>query len=152
MFSTAEMAEVVSGRAWVRAMLEVEAALARAKARAGLITGEVANEISAVCRASDFDPIAIGRGAEPAANPVLPLLDMLRMKLGPEAAADVHGGATSQDVVDTAMMLVSRHALDILLNTVDRVQGHCARLAREHRDTVMAGRTLLQQAVPITLG
>ncbi|MGH2607625.1 MAG: 3-carboxy-cis,cis-muconate cycloisomerase [Tepidiformaceae bacterium] len=152
MFSTQEMGEVVSGRAWVRAMLQVEAALARAKARSGLITDVVADEIASVCLESEFDPVAIGREAAAAANPVVPLVEMLRARLGHEAAAEVHRGATSQDILDTAIMLVARQAIDVLLGTIERMEANCAALAQEHRDTVMAGRTLLQQAVPITFG
>jgi 3-carboxy-cis,cis-muconate cycloisomerase len=152
MFSTPEMAEAVSGRSWVRAMLRVEVTLARAQARAGVIPLDAAEEIAALCGQAEFDITEIGRGAASSASPVVPVVEMLRAKLGPDAAPHVHRGATSQDIIDTAMMLIARDALDLLLGTVERVEGGCARLARAHRDTVMAGRTLMQQAETITFG
>jgi 3-carboxy-cis,cis-muconate cycloisomerase len=89
-------------------------------------------------------------------DPVVPLVRRLRAEVaaraGDEAAAAVHFGATSQDVLDSAAMLVARRGRDPILAELDAVVAACARLAREHRDTVMAGRTLLQQAQPVTFG
>jgi 3-carboxy-cis,cis-muconate cycloisomerase len=142
----------VSDEAWLEAMLEVERALAAAEARAGVIPSEAAKAIAGACRAERFDAAALGDAGRAPGNPVEPLVRALRDAVGEEAADDVHRGATSQDILDTAAMLVSRRALDQILETLDAVAGECARLAEDHRSTPVAGRTLLQQAVPTTFG
>lgn len=142
----------MSDRAWLQAMLDFEAALARACARAGLISAESAETITAACRAGDFDLGEIGRQSAQSGNPAIPMLAALRARLPDAAAGDVHRGATSQDVIDTAMMLVTRRALEPLLEDAGAVGRSCAALAAAHRETLMLGRTLLQQAVPTTFG
>ena len=138
----------MSDRAWLQAMLDFEAALARATAPA-----EAAEAIAAACVADDgFDIEAIGRSAAEAGTPVPGLLKALRAKLPEQAASHVHRGATSQDVVDTAAMLVARRALAPLLEDLGVAADACAALAERYRDTPMAGRTLLQQAAPVTFG
>ena len=147
--------EAVCGGAWLQAMLDVEAALAVAEARAGLIPPEDAEAIARHCDADLFDAGEIGHRGRPAGNPVPALARALTERVAEtsEAAArHVHRGATSQDITDTAAMLVSRRTLDLILAEVDGIAGACARLAKEHRDTPMAGRTLLQQALPTTFG
>jgi 3-carboxy-cis,cis-muconate cycloisomerase len=147
--------EAVSGRAWLQAMLDAEGALAVAEARAGLIPPEDAEAIASCCDAGRFDAGEVGLGGRPAGNPVPALARALTEEVArtSEAAArHVHRGATSQDITDTAAMLVSRRALDLILAEVDGIAGACARLAGDHRDTPMAGRTLLQQALPTTFG
>jgi 3-carboxy-cis,cis-muconate cycloisomerase len=144
--------EAVGDRAWLQAMLDVEAALARAQAAAGVIATEHAEAIAAACRAERYDIDALGVQAAAVGNPAAPLVRALRAQVGDPAAADVHRGATSQDVVDSAAMLVARRALEALLDDLGGAAEAAARLASEHRATVMAGRTLLQQAVPITFG
>ncbi|HXM56710.1 MAG TPA: 3-carboxy-cis,cis-muconate cycloisomerase [Candidatus Dormibacteraeota bacterium] len=146
------MAEAVSDEAWLRAMLDVEAALAAAEAAAGVIPAEAAAAIRATCAGAGIDVARIGRDAAASATPVVPLARALTAAVPGEAAGFVHWGATSQDVVDTAMMLVARRALDVLLGELDGLADACAALAERHRDTLMAGRTLLQQALPITFG
>jgi len=143
--------EATSGQAWLAAMLEAEAALARAEAQAGVIPADAADAIAAGCR-GDFDLAEITERGRATGTPVGPLVSALREAVGGEAAPYVHYGATSQDTLDTASMLVAKRALDLILGEVDRVVTACAGLAREHRDTVMAARTLLQQAVPTTFG
>jgi 3-carboxy-cis,cis-muconate cycloisomerase len=152
MFSTPAMSAAVSGRAWVRAMLEVEAALASAEAACGVIPQSAAEAIIAGCRSAEVEPGDLAPAVLAAGNPAGPLLEALRARLPPEAADYLHWGATSQDVVDSAMMLVAREALKLLLADLELAAGAAARLADEHRGTIMAGRTLLQQAVPITFG
>ena len=147
--------EAVSGRAWLQAMLDAERALAVAGARAGLIPPDDAEAIARHCDAGLFDAGEIGHKGRPAGNPVPALARALTevvAKTSEAAARHVHMGATSQDITDTAAMLVSRRALDLILTEVDGIADACARLAREHRDTPMAGRTLLQQALPTTFG
>jgi 3-carboxy-cis,cis-muconate cycloisomerase len=144
--------EATTDAAWLQAMLDVEAALARAQAAAGLIAGGHADAIAAACRADLYDLDAIGAEAAAVGNPAAPLVRALRGRVGYPAAADVHRGATSQDVVDSAAMLVARRALAPLREDLAAAAAAAARLADEHRATVMAGRTLLQQAVPISFG
>jgi 3-carboxy-cis,cis-muconate cycloisomerase len=141
------VAAEVSDRAWLQAMLDFEAALARAVA-----PEDAAEAIAAACVADGFDVDEIGRSAAATATPVPGLLAFLRAKLPDEAAAHVHRGATSQDVVDTAAMLVSRRALVPLLEDLAAAADACAALAECFRDTPMAGRTLLQQALPTSFG
>jgi 3-carboxy-cis,cis-muconate cycloisomerase len=138
-----EIRDAVSDRAWLDAMLEAERALAAAEAQAAVITQEAADAVAAATRQVRVDPAA-GRAA---GNPVEPLVSALR-----EHAPFVHHGATSQDIIDTAAALVARRALELILAELDTVAGECARLADQHRATVMPGRTLLQQATPTTFG
>ena len=147
--------EAVGGRAWLQAMLDAEAALARAEARVGLIPREAAEAIASCCDADRFDPEEIGRAGRAAGNPVVPLVKALTAAVSEtseEAARHVHKGATSQDINDTAAMLVARRALDLILADLDGLAAACARLADDHRDTPIAGRTLLQQALPTVFG
>ena len=150
--TTPEMAEAVSDSAWLAAMLEVEAALAAAQASVGLIPAAAAEAIARACDATAFDLEQLGRHAAGSANPAVPLVAALRAAVPAEQEPYVHFGATSQDVLDTAMMLVVRRGLDLLLADLEGLVHACAHLAREHRLTPMAGRTLLQQAVPVSFG
>ena len=147
--------QAVSGRAWLQAMLDAEAALAAAEARVGLIPAEAAAAIASCCDADLFDAGEIGHSGRAAGNPVPALVRALTgevRKASEDAARHVHRGATSQDVTDTAAMLVCRRSLGLILDEVDGIAGACARLAEEHRGTLMPGRTLLQQAIPVTFG
>lgn len=141
-------AEAVSDTAWLQAMLDVEAALARAQAAVGLVSADDAEAIGRACRAEDFDVAALGAAAAQSGNPVVPLVAALRERGSPH----VHRGATSQDVLDSATVLVARRALEPLRDDVAGAADAAAALARAHRSTPMAGRTLLQQAVPVTFG
>lgn len=150
-----EFSEAVSGRAWLSAMLEAEGALAVAQARAGLISQEDADAIVSCCDVDHFDPGKIGRKGRAKGNPVPPLVRALTEAVSgvsEDAARHVHRGATSQDIMDTAAMLLCRRALGMILTEVDGVSAACAGLAETHRDTLMPGRTLLQQALPTTFG
>ena len=140
-FAPAALRAAVADDAWLAAMLEAEAALARAQAAEGVISAEDAAAVAAACRES------YEVGGRETANPVVPLARALR-----ERAPRAHLGATSQDILDTAAMLVAKRARALILADLDGVVAACARLAREHRATVMAGRTLLQQAQPVTFG
>jgi 3-carboxy-cis,cis-muconate cycloisomerase len=154
-FVTDEFSEAVSGKAWLSAMLEVEGALALAQARAGLISRKDADAIVSCCDVDRFDPGEIGHKARAKGNPVPPLVRALTEAVSgvsEDAASHVHRGATSQDIMDTAAMLVCRNALGMILTELDAVSAACAWLADTHRDTLMPGRTLLQQALPTTFG
>ncbi len=150
--STDLMLATVSDRAWVQAMLDVEAALARAESRIGLIPAAAADGIASHCRVDEFDVAQLGRAAVRSANPVVPLVNALRAAVPKDAAPYVHHGATSQDILDTAMMLIARRGLDLILADLDQAAAAAATLADLHRATLMAARTLLQQALPTTFG
>jgi 3-carboxy-cis,cis-muconate cycloisomerase len=151
-FARGPVAAQVDDRAMLQAMLDAEAALARASAGAGVIPAAAAMAIAACCDARRFDVAALGRASAAAGNPVVPLVRALAEQVPGEAAAHVHQGATSQDVLDTAAMLVAHRALGPLLEDLAATAAACARLAEAHGGTVLAGRTLLQQAVPVTFG
>jgi len=138
----------VSGRAWLQALLDFEAALARAQARAGEISHEQADEIVALCDAGRYDAGAIGEGAAEIGNPAGAVVKLLQA----QTDAPVHKDATSQDAVDTAAMLVTKRALKPLLIDLRATANVAADLAGRHRDTTIIGRTLLQQANPTTFG
>jgi 3-carboxy-cis,cis-muconate cycloisomerase len=146
-----EVRDAVSERAWLEAMLASERALARAEARVGVIPAEAAEAIAAACGPERFDVAQLAVEGRRVANPDEPLVRALVAEAG-EAGRWVHWGATSQDVLDTASMLVARGALDVILGELDRVADGCAALAEAHRTTPMAARTVLQQAVPTTFG
>ncbi len=152
LFTTPEMAAIFSGAAHVAAMLRFEAALARASARAGVIPQPAADAIAAGCRVATFDVAALYQEAAHAGTPAIPLVRMLTEQVGAEAGKYVHWGATSQDAIDTALMLQMRAGLDILVAGLLEAGAACATLAEQHRATLMAGRTLLQQALPIPFG
>jgi 3-carboxy-cis,cis-muconate cycloisomerase len=151
-FTTAAMMDATSDAAWLAAMLRFEAELAAAEAAVGVIPSESAALIADVCTANRYDIEQLGRDAAASATPVVPMLAALRAHLPAPARQHVHHAATSQDVLDTATMLVARAALDLVLDDLAGLALACADLAARHRDTVMAGRTLLQQATPITFG
>jgi 3-carboxy-cis,cis-muconate cycloisomerase len=152
LFSTPQMSATFSSEAHVRGMLAFEAALARAEARAGIIPQEAADSISAYCRVELFDVSAIYRETVSAGTPAIPLVHMLTSHVEGEARKYVHWGATSQDAIDTALMLQIRDGLDLLVEGLLDICASCAKLAEQHRNTLMVGRTLLQQALPITFG
>ena len=147
-----DAAGATTDRAWLQAMLDFEAGLARAQAGASVISQADADAIAAACDASRYDPGEIGAAAAGIGNPAGPLVKALKAAVGGEAAANVHNGATSQDVLDSAAMLVAKRALEPLLADLQASANAAAKLAARHRGTPMAGRTLLQQAVPVTFG
>jgi 3-carboxy-cis,cis-muconate cycloisomerase len=147
-----ELREAVSGRAWLGAMLEAERSLAAAGAAAGVVPAEAASAIAAACSADAFDWGTLLEEGRRAGTPAEPLVRAIVGRVGGDAGRYVHLGATSQDIVDTAAMLIARTALDVVLRDLGHVAAACATLAGAHRDTPMAGRTMLQQAVPTTFG
>ncbi|WP_394428722.1 nitrosuccinate lyase [Streptomyces sp. SGAir0957] len=141
--------------AFLQAMLDAEAGLARAQARLGTVPAPAAALITDTARAERFDLREVALRARAAANPVVALVGMVAEAVGradPEAAHYVHQGSTSQDVLDTALMLVGARTADLVLGDLDRVAAALARLAEVHRATPMAARTLGQHAVPTTFG
>ncbi|MEX2314534.1 MAG: 3-carboxy-cis,cis-muconate cycloisomerase, partial [Thermomicrobiales bacterium] len=152
LFGTPAMAAVFSGEAHVRAILAFEAGLARAQARAGVIPEEVADAIAAACRVELFDVPALYREAASAGTLAIPLVKTLTARVEGEHGRFVHWGATSQDAIDSALMLQMRDGLDLLIDDLLALGDGLASLAELHRRTPMIGRTLLQQALPITFG
>ena len=152
LFVPDELREAVSDGAWLRAMLEAERALANAQALADVVPAHAAAAIAEGCDPDLYDIERMCREGRAAGNPVEPLVRALREEVGGEAAPFVHFGATSQDVLDSAAMLVARDARRLIDDELDGVAAACARLTGEHRTSLMAARTLLQQAVPTTFG
>lgn len=146
-------AEAATGDpAFLRALLDAEAALTRAQASLGLAPDEAAAAVTTAAGAARFDVHALALRARAGGNPVIPLVADLGAAVGAGHSPYVHRGATSQDIMDTATMLVAVRTLDLVLADLARTERALARLAREHRDTVMPGRTLTQHAVPTTFG
>ncbi|MFJ7995659.1 3-carboxy-cis,cis-muconate cycloisomerase [Streptomyces sp. NPDC096310] len=146
-------AEAATGdAAFLRAMLDTEAALTRAQAALGLAPAEAARAVGAACATARLDARDLALRARDGGNPVIPLVAALTAALPAAFAPYVHRGATSQDILDTAAMLVAVRTLEPVLGDLARTERALARLASEHRDTVMPGRTLTQHAVPTTFG
>jgi 3-carboxy-cis,cis-muconate cycloisomerase len=140
-----------SDEAFLRALLDAEAALTRTWAGLGLAPAEAATAVNAAA-AADLDVQAIALEARDGGNPVIPLVARLTEAVGEEYGPYVHRGATSQDIMDTALMLVARRTRALVLADLERAARALGRLAGTHRDTVMPGRTLTQHAVPTTFG
>jgi 3-carboxy-cis,cis-muconate cycloisomerase len=138
--------------AWLRAMLDAEAGLARALERAGLAPAGAGEAVTAAARAGNFDPNELGGLAALTGNPVPGLARALARQVPQTAVSAVHRGATSQDIVDTAAMLLAKRAIRVIQADLARAADAAAGLAAAHRDSIMIGRTLLQQAVPVTFG
>lgn len=148
-----EMARLVGWEARVTAMVDVERALALALGSAGVVSVEDARTAAAACDVTRLDPAALAARAAGAATPVIPLVSALSAAAGGTGASPaLHLGATSQDIVDTAMALQLRPALERIEHLLLRAGDRCAELAEVHAADVMAGRTLGQHAVPITFG
>jgi len=159
--SPSEVGAQTGDAAWLRAMLEFEGAFALVLAEVGLADTAAAEEIAVVCSVGDmesagvghdWDLDALGAGTARDGTPVPALLAQLRPRLSERARTVLHRGATSQDVVDTAAMLVAKRALEPLLADLDAAGDAAAELADRHRADPAAGRTLLQQAAPIAFG
>ena len=138
--------------AWLQAMLDAEAGLARALERAGLASAGSGEAVTAAAQAANFDVDGLGDLASLTGNPVPGLARELARRVPQPAVGAVHRGATSQDIVDTAAMLLASRAIEVILADLAAAADTAARLAAGHRSTIMIGRTLLQQAVPVTFG
>ena len=138
--------------AWLQAMLDAEAGLARALERAGLAPAGAGEAVTAAARAGNFNPNELGGLAALTGNPVPGLARALARQVPQTAVSAVHRGATSQDIVDTAAMLLAKRAIEVIQADLARAADAAAGLAAAHRASIMIGRTLLQQAVPVTFG
>ncbi len=155
LFTTDAMRAVFSDRARIQRMLDFESALAQAEAAVGVIPKDAADAITACCDAGWFDAEALAVAARSAGNLAIPLVAALTRNVAvadPVARGYVHWGATSQDVIDTALVLQLRDALALVDADVERLTAALVVQARRHATTVLAGRSWLQQAIPVTLG
>ena len=155
MLSSATMRAVCDDVACLQNMLDFEAALARAEAAAGVIPASAPGPIANACKAESFDLVVLAEAATRSGNLAIPLVKALTAsvaKVDADAARYVHWGATSQDAIDTAMMLTLRAAIEALLGDIDRAVAGFAILARTHRHTPVVARTWLQHALPMPFG
>ncbi len=155
LFTAPGIDPLVSDEALVAAMLRFESALAAAQADLGLIPRRAATVIEACCSVQSFDIDGLCRSAERDGNPAIPLVKALGQRVAAkdvEAARYVHLGATSQDVIDTGLMLCTKKALDALVADLVLLEEQLTDLIERHRRTFMPGRTLLQHARPISFG
>ncbi len=151
-FSTEAMRRVFSDASRVQKYLDFEAALARVEARLGIIPPEAAVEIVHHCDVGKIDFVKLKTETERVGYPVLPVVRQLVARCRDGYGQWCHWGATTQDVTDTAAVLQVREALSLIEADIDAIAAALADLAREYRDTPMAGRSNLQQAVPIGFG
>jgi len=155
LFASDAMTAAFSDAARLQGMLDFEAALARAEASIGLMPATAAEAIARACTADRFDVAALARNTAQAGNPAIPMVKQLTALVAqhhPSAARFVHWGATSQDAMDTGLVLQIRAGLAAIEPDLQRLTAALAALAETHAKTVMIGRTLLQQAVPVTFG
>jgi 3-carboxy-cis,cis-muconate cycloisomerase len=152
LFVPEELRDATSELAWLEGMLDAERALANAEGLVGVIPAEAAGAIADCCQPERFSIDDLAAQGSAAGNPAEPLVRALRAQVGQPFADYVHWGATSQDIVDTAAMIVARRSLGLIVDEVERAAAACARLARDHAATLMLGRTLLQPAVSTTFG
>ena len=150
-FGTAKMRALFSDHALVQRYIDVEVALAKAEARTGVIPAEAAEAIARESQIERIDFDHMREETDIVGYPILPLVHQLVGMCG-DAGRYVHWGATTQDIMDTAVALQVRDALDSIDGDIRELRGILADLAKKHRDTPMAGRTHLQQALPITFG
>lgn len=151
LFSTPDMRRAFSEQAWFARMVDVEGALARAEAAVGVVPADAAQAISEVCKTFQPDLAQLKDGTERVGYPVLPLVRQIAEAAG-DAGGYVHWGATTQDVMDTALVLQVRAGLDLIEADLKRLMIALTAAARAYRDAPMAGRTHLQHALPVTFG
>jgi 3-carboxy-cis,cis-muconate cycloisomerase len=151
-FSSEAMRRVFSDEHRVQCYLDIEAALARAQAALGLIPQRAADEITAKCTLGSIDMVRLKTQTELIGYPVLPVVQQLVAACSDRLGEYCHWGATTQDITDTATIMQIREALVLIEQDLAAIADSLATLARRHRDTPMAGRSNLQQAVPITFG
>jgi 3-carboxy-cis,cis-muconate cycloisomerase len=151
LFSDAEISALLTDEAFVGALVEVEAALARAQARVGVIPAATAEQISRV-KAADIDIAVLTKETIRSGFPIIALVQQIRRQAGEEAGSYVHWGATTQDIMDSAAVLQMRAAIELFKPAILNIIRRLSEVAQRHRTTVMAGRTHGQQALPITFG
>src|SRR6202158_3781281 len=152
LYGTPEMRGVFADMRLLQRWLDVEVALARAGAEFGLIPSYAADEIARCARAEALDVDRIKRGIDETVHPIVPVVRVLQEACAGDAGEYIHWGATTQDIMDTAMVLQVQEALPILDGHLAELIAGLVVLATRYRDTPMAGRTHGQQALPITFG
>ena len=152
LFTSARMHAIFDDRARLQAWLDYEAALARAQARLGIVPQAAADEISEKAQVERLDLDAMKAEFDKVGFPIVPLVHQFAKILSPGSAHYLHWGSTTQDVTDTGAVLQLRNGLALLDEFLCELCRVLAKLAGEHRDTVMVGRTMQQQASPVTLG
>ena len=152
LFGSDAMRALFSDAGLVQKMLEVEAALARVEARLGIVPAEAANAITAAATVERVSLAEIGASTRSVGYPVVAVVKALGRAAGGDAARYVHWGATTQDIMDSALVLQLRDGLALVEARLGEIIAGLAELARRHRRTVMAGRTHLQHALPVTFG
>jgi 3-carboxy-cis,cis-muconate cycloisomerase len=153
--STGPLADLFSDESVLQAMLDFEAALARAESRSGIVPKSAADAIQTAAKAGNFDAAELAGATLRAGTPGIPLVKALTAKVrvgNADAARFVHWGATSQDVADTALILLLKRSQPLLAADLARLEAALARLSDQHAQTVMLGRTILQAAPPVTFG
>lgn len=151
LFTDEDISKLFADDAYVRALVQVEIALARAEAEVGVIPKNATEPIGKLS-ADNVDIAALTQGTAHSGFPIIALVQELRKQVGAEAAPFVHWGATTQDIMDTACVLQLRSAMKTLRARLPEIARHLSTLAERHRDTVLAGRTHGQQALPVTFG
>jgi 3-carboxy-cis,cis-muconate cycloisomerase len=151
-FSSDEMRSVWSDENRTQYYLDIEAALAKVQGRLGIIPQEAADEIVSHCRLNQIDMVELRRQTERIGYPIIAVVNQLNTLCRDGLGEYCHWGATTQDITDTATVLQIREALDLVDGELTAISAGLARLAREHRDTPMIGRSNLQQAIPLTFG
>ena len=151
-YGSPAMRAIWNDRATIQRWLDVEAALALTEAELGLVPRRAARAIARAARVERLDLRAMRREFDRTWNPVMPLVNALRARLPAQAAGFVHWGATSKNIIDTATALQIKASYDVVLRDLDGIEAALVQLSKRHRDTVMAGRTHGQHALPVTFG
>ncbi|MDB5412444.1 MAG: pcaB [Rubritepida sp.] len=152
LYGTPAMRAAMGERAFLQRMLDVEAALARAQSRLGIVPAEAAEAITQAADVERLDLPALAEATRNTGYPVVGLVKQLTALSGREAGRWTHWGATTQDIMDTAVVLQLRQGFALIRGDLLALNGALAMLARRHRGTIMAGRTHLQHALPVTFG
>ncbi|MEJ8662243.1 class-II fumarase/aspartase family protein [Streptomyces sp. MS1.AVA.4] len=151
MFGTPGMRGVFSDETYVETVVRVEVALAQAQARVGIIPQAAADTIATLCDPAQLDREQLRHDTDNVGYPILPIVTQLAAQCG-DAGGYLHWGATTQDIMDTATVLQCAQGLKLIADTLDRLRDELRQLASAHIDTVTAGRTHLQHALPVTFG
>lgn len=151
-FSSDDMRSVWSDENRTQYYLDIEAALAKVQAELGIIPQEAADEIISHCRLDQIDMVELRRQTERIGYPIIAVVNQINSLCRDGLGEFCHWGATTQDITDTATVLQIREALDLVDGELTAISAGLAKLARDHRDTPMIGRSNLQQAIPVTFG
>lgn len=151
LFSAEEISFLLGDEAYIRALVQVESAVARAQGKLGIIPAAAADNI-AKATADKIDISALAKGTARSGFPIIALVQELRKQVGADAAPFVHWGATTQDIMDTACVLQIRGVIQIYRRVILEIVRYLSALAERHRSTVLAGRTHGQQALPVSFG